>query len=250
LLVLGGIGVGGWWLWRDGIIGRTVAQARWHAVTAAAEIGFRVEEILVVGRKETSHQDLLATVQIRRGAPILAFDLDMARGKIETLPWVKSAVVERMLPNTIVLRVEEREPLAIWQHQGRFALIDFEGKVIRGAKLDRFANLLVVVGEDAPPHAAELLRILGTQPELMRLTTAAVRIGGRRWNVRLRGDIDVRLPEADPVGAWKRLAEYERSHQILNRDVRVLDLRVPDRLVVRKAVPDSDSSKSASDKKI
>jgi len=31
------------------------------------------------------------------------------------------------------------------------------------------------------------------------------------------------------------LAEYEKTHQVLERDVRVLDLRMPDRLIVRRA---------------
>jgi cell division protein FtsQ len=73
-----------------------------------------------------------------------------------------------------------------------------------------------------------------TQPELMVRVRAAVRVGGRRWNLRLDNGIDVRLPEDDPEQAWARLAEYERRHRILARDVRVLDLRLPDRLIVRK----------------
>jgi cell division protein FtsQ len=247
-LALGATTAGGWWLWQSGLVVHAVELARWKAIAAAAKAGFQVQEILVLGRKETAHQDLLAAVQTQRGAPIFAFDPEAARKRVEGLPWVKSAVVERMLPRTIVLRVEEREPLAIWQNQARFALIDYEGHVIRGAKLDRFANLLVVVGEDAPQHAAELLRVLGTQPELMRLVTAAVRVGARRWNVRLKGTIDVRLPEEDPAAAWKRLAEYEKTHRVLERDVQILDLRLPDRLIVRKAPFKPESAQPATDK--
>jgi len=69
---------------------------------------------------------------------------------------------------------------------------------------------------------------------LMRRVKAAVRVGGRRWNLRLEGDIDVRLPEDNAAAAWTRLAEYEKTHQVLERDVRILDLRLPDRLIVRK----------------
>ena len=68
----------------------------------------------------------------------------------------------------------------------------------------------------------------------MGMVKAAVRVGGRRWNLRLEGDIDVRLPELDTAAAWARLAEYEKTHRVLERDVQVLDLRQPDRLIVRK----------------
>ena len=70
-------------------------------------------------------------------------------------------------------------------------------------------------------------------------------VSKRRWNLRLDGDIDVRLPEDDPAAAWQRLAEYERTHRVLERDVQVLDLRIPDRLIVRKA-PKTD--KKSNDK--
>jgi cell division protein FtsQ len=67
------------------------------------------------------------------------------------------------------------------------------------------------------------------------LVKAAVRVGGRRWNLRLKSGADVQLPEDDTAAAWNRLAEYERSHQVLKREIRILDLRLPDRLIVRES---------------
>jgi cell division protein FtsQ len=74
----------------------------------------------------------------------------------------------------------------------------------------------------------------------MNLATSAVRVGGRRWNVRLKGEIDIRLPAERASTAWSRLAEYERRHGILSRDVRVLDLRLPDRVIVQKSLNGSE----------
>ncbi len=200
-------------------------------------MGFQVNEILVVGRKETSASVLRETIQLSRGAPILAFDLNAAQERVEKLPWVRNATVERMLPDTILLSIEERKPLAIWQHKGKFALIDEQGEIILREGLARFSDLLVVVGEQAPLEAKRLIETLNTQPDLLSMVQAAVWVGGRRWNLRLTGDIDVRLPEGDPAAAWTRLAEYEKAHRVLERDVQVLDLRIPDRLIVRKASP-------------
>lgn len=223
-----------WWLWKSGWVQQTVERTKWNLIAASTELGFRVEEILVVGRSETTQKELLAAVRLVRGAPILAFDLQAAKKRLEALPWVKTASVGRMLPDTVMLNVEERRPLALWQHKGVFALIDTDGEVIMKENLDRFSDLLVVVGGDAPLHAAKLLEVLATEPELMDRVKAAVRVGGRRWNLRLKNDIDVRLPEENAAKAWSRLAEYEKTHRILERDVQILDLRLPDRLIVRK----------------
>ncbi len=226
---------GGWWLWQDGWVDRAAQQVRWGVIAVTAEMGFRVEDVLVVGRSETPRKELLKAIRLARGAPILAFDPESAKERIEALPWVRAVSVQRRLPDTVFLRIIERRPLALWQHEGQFALIDYDGHVITDSEIERFQSLLVVVGEDAPGHAARLLEMLWDQPELMRRVTAAVRVGGRRWNVRLDNGIDVRLPEENPALAWARLAEYERVHKVLAKDVGVLDLRLPDRLIVQKA---------------
>ncbi len=228
---------GGWWLWQSGWVSRTAVQLKSRAVAGTADLGFTVQEILVVGRRETSREDLLSAVKLSRGAPILSFDLKTAKKRVEALPWVREANIERMLPDTILLNLVERRPLALWQRKGRFTLIDQKGVVILEEGLDRYSDLLVVVGEEAHTHASRLLEILSTQPRLMTRVKAAVWVGGRRWNVRMTGNIDVRLPEKDPTTAWARLAEYDRTHRVLERDVQVLDLRFPDRLIVRKPTP-------------
>ena len=62
-----------------------------------------------------------------------------------------------------------------------------------------------------------------------------VRVGGRRWNLRLHGGVEVRLPAGEEARAWHRLAALEREHAILGRDLVAIDLRLPDRLIVRMA---------------
>lgn len=226
--------IGGLWLVNSGLVERTVEHVRLKMIAVSTDLGFTVEEILVMGRDQTTQQDLLKTIQLSRGVPILAIDLDAAKRRLETLPWVRSAAVERILPNTIMVRMKERTPLALWQNKGRFALIDVEGKVILREDFGAFSDLLQVVGEDAPGHAADLLAFLSTQPELLGMVKAAVWVGDRRWNILMDNGINVRLPEEDPQTAWARLADYDRTHKVLDRDVQTLDLRLPDRLIVQK----------------
>ena len=202
-------------------------------IEASAALGLRVADIRVEGRETTDRETILAALGARPGTPILAVDPARAKQQLEGLPWVRSAVIERRLPDTIYVRLVEREPMALWQHGGRIELIDREGAVIPVTRLDRFAKLPMVVGEDAASHAAELLAMLATQPDLAGRVTAAVHVGGRRWNLRLDNAIDVLLPADNPAAAWADLARLERTSAILQRDVQAIDMRLPDRLVVR-----------------
>jgi cell division protein FtsQ len=216
------------------------APTAWHSASQrllamTAALGFRVADIRVEGRATTERDTILAALGASPGTPILAVDPGRAKQQLESLPWVRSATIERRLPDTIYVRLVERQPMALWQHGGRLELIDKSGSVIPVTRLDRFARLPMVVGEDAAAHAADLLAMLSSEPELAARVTAAIEVGGRRWNLKIDNAIDVLLPADDAAAAWADLARLQRNDAILQRDVRAIDLRLPDRLVVRVA---------------
>jgi cell division protein FtsQ len=223
-----------WWAWAAEVPQRLARQSLTAMVESSADFGLIVNEVFVIGRRETPREHLLEALGVERGSAILGLDIAAARARLLALPWIAEASVERLLPDMIVVRIIERRPLALWQNHAQFALIDTNGEVIQRSDLDRFADLLIVVGDDAAKEAEALVAILERQPELRDQVEAAIRIGGRRWNLRLANGIDVRLPEENPDGAWARLAEYERTHQVLQRDIQVLDLRFADQLIVRR----------------
>ena len=196
-------------------------------------LGLTVSDISVEGRETTDRETILAALDAGPGTPILAVSPTRAKDQLEALPWVRTAVIERRLPGTIYVRLVERKPLALWQHGGKIELIDREGDVIPVVQLDQFASLPMVVGEGAPRHAAELLHLLASEPELAARVTAAIRVGERRWNLRIDNAIDVLLPADEAANAWSQLARLERSNAILKRDLQSIDIRLPDRLVLR-----------------
>jgi cell division protein FtsQ len=202
-------------------------------IDRSAALGLRIADIRVGGRGTTDRATILAALGAGLGTPILAVDPVQAEKRLEALPWVSAAVIERHLPDTLYVRLVERTPQALWQHDGKVQLIDEAGSVIPVARLDRFAKLPLVVGADAASHAARLREMLAKEPDLDARVTAAVRVGGRRWNLRIDGKVDVLLPADDAAGAVAALARLERSSAILDRDVEAVDMRLPDRLVVR-----------------
>jgi len=205
------------------------------AVAASAALGLVVGDIEVEGRETTDRATIMAALAAERGTPILAVSPRRAKEKLENLPWVRSATIERRLPGTLVVRLVERHPLAVWQHAGKHELVDRAGEVIPVRDLTRFARLPTVVGDDAASHATALIDMLAREPEIAARVTAAIRVDDRRWNLRIDNAIDVLLPEANPAEAWARLAVQERANKLLQRDIQTVDMRLPDRLVLRPA---------------
>ena len=202
-------------------------------VRASTAVGLTVEEVTVRGRKQVDAAELMVTLGVVGGDPIIDFHPAAARERLLALDWVEDARIARILPNTIRIDIVERRALALWQEDGRLALIDHDGLVLARSNLERFAAMPLVVGAGAATQAGEILDLLATDALLMARVQAAVLVAGRRWNVRLDNGITILLPDVDVGGAWRRLGDLDREHVILERDIELIDLRVPDRLVVR-----------------
>jgi cell division protein FtsQ len=221
------------WTWRGGHVAATLEAARDAAVDGLAGVGFRVASVMLEGRERTPRAEIAAAVGLKLGDPIFSFDPESLRRRLLALPWIKDAEVERRPPDSVVVRVFERAPFALWQRHGALALVDRDGVVITREGLERFADLVVIVGDDAPKHAHELFAALAREPDLFKRVRAAVHVGKRRWDVRLDNDIDIRLPEDEPAAAWLRLATLERRFGVLGAGVAVVDMRTADWLVIR-----------------
>lgn len=197
------------------------------------EAGFTVSNILVEGRNFTDADALMAIINLNKGDPLLAFKPEQAQQMIEKLSWVKSAIVERRLPDTIYVGLEERTPMALWQRDKRLSLIDTEGVVLTDDKLERFQNLIIVVGEDVTEQAPDFLKILAAQPEIMNRVEAAKIISGRRWDLKLKNGATVKLPETEIPLALSRLVATHEDEALMDKDVSIIDVRDDTRITVR-----------------
>ncbi|WP_417783703.1 cell division protein FtsQ/DivIB [Terasakiella pusilla] len=214
-----------------------LASSRFERATveATANSGFILRDVLVEGRSNTPIEDLRAVVNLELDQPIFDADPETLRERIEALPWVATAMVERQLPDIIHIRLNEHRPTAIWQHDSTFSLINKEGDVILtgGEDIKVFSHLPLVVGTGAPAHAQEVLQILRTEPELHKRVKAAVRVSDRRWDIVMDNDFTIRLPEDHPEKAWSRLALYTKENELFEKKLASVDLRFPDRILIK-----------------
>jgi cell division protein FtsQ len=208
----------------------------------AAVFGFRVSKIEILGAETVSLPAIKAALGVAEGDPSLGVSLAAAAARIDQLGPVQNATVQRALPGTIIVTIDERAPYAIWQTSdsngaAKFVLIDKDGNVIanQDAALAkrRDPGLLLFVGQDAPQHAAALMAQLQTQPTVLSRAVAAERIDGLRWNLTLKDQAVVKLPAENEQNAIATLAGLQNSMALLDRPVESIDLRQPDRLVVR-----------------
>ena len=190
----------------------------------AGEFGFILENVAIKGNKYISVEEVVSDLNADVGTPIFAIPLEDSYHNIRKNNWVKDVSVSRVLPSTIMVSVVEKEPIAIWQNQKKLYVIDADGNIITD-KIDNFSDLLHVVGIEANIHAHTLISDLNSDPTLASSVLAAVRYGERRWNLILKQNITVKMPEAGFGRAYDYLVKLNQQEKLFDNGYKTIDLR-------------------------
>ena len=218
--------------------------------TAANAAGFSIAAVAVTGERHLSREEILAAAGVTGRASLLFFDVADGRARLLTNPWIAEATVQRYLPDRLAISISERVAFALWQKAGRVGVIASDGTVLEPYVLRRYADLPLVVGIGAETRAREFLAMLDRRPELRANVRACVLVAERRWNLRLKNGVDVRLPEFDVEQALDQLAALERDTKLSNRDITAIDLRLADRITVRLSDGAFQAREEAAKKKL
>ncbi len=213
-----------------GVVAGNHVGALFGNLTAAA--GLKIDAIRISGQSETAELDVLNSLAIPEHASMVTFDVNAARERIEQLPWVASATIRKVYPDSLEVEITEREPFVLWQRDGQVAVIDAAGNVLSDYVAPRYRDLPMLVGAGAQSQATEILDLIAQFPDIHSRLKAATLVSDRRWNLTLNNDVVIMLPEEDPVPALIQLETLDQSQQLLSRDILSVDLRLPDRVVV------------------
>ena len=209
------------------------------------DMGFGLNKVHVEGASPIALAAIKKKLGLYRGAPLARMDLDEVRAKVESIGWVKDAKVLRLMPDTLVIAISERQSLAVWQHNGRTAVVDTTGQVIPEADPGAFSNLPLVVGEGANDTAAAILPLLRQRPQLLDRIEALVRVDDRRWDLKLKDGSLIQLPASGEDAALIQLDQLDHRDHLLELGFARIDLRDPQMIAVRPRGGDAASKTMA-----
>lgn len=199
----------------------------------ANSAGFRITAVAINGRKQLTQDEVLAVGGVNGRSSLLFLDAAVVRDKLKTNPWIADATVLKLYPGQLQIDVVERSPFALWQQDGRLSVIAEDGAVLEPYMSRRFVSLPLVVGKGAETRARDFLALLARYPQVRVATKAAIFVGERRWNLRLKDGLDIRLPENDVGNALAALSKLDKEDRLFSRDIVAVDMRLPDRLTVQ-----------------
>ena len=230
LLVVGGLT--GVYLSPVGQTSIQFAQRAWGLFSERAH--WQLEQVIVEGHKRTDRKTIMNVLNINQGQNMASISLNQVRQQLLTLPWIKDVIVERHLPGTLIIQITEKIPIALWQNNQAYLPLDETGATIKDNKLLP-ADLILVVGSDAPEQTLSLLGALEKVPSINSLVRSAVRVEKRRWNLRLSDaetGLEIMLPEVNFDKALERLAEKDKKENLLRKNLQAIDLRLSYRIIL------------------
>ena len=195
--------------------------------------GFHVEDVEIQGRRNADLMGIMQTLGIKRGEILYAVNISAARQRLRSLDWIEDAVIKRRFPSHLTVRLKERVPAAVWQNDGQFFVVDMSGAIVQVGNVSSWSHLPQVVGTGATDDLPTLQLLLDESMELRSEIDSMVRVGQRRWDIHLKNGLIVQLPANKPLEGWLQFLEIQRTHDVLARPLRIIDLRLPDRITVR-----------------
>jgi cell division protein FtsQ len=241
LILLGSAGFG---VVRGGHVEELSAALSDTRNAIANSAGFRITTVAITGRKQLTQDEVLAIGGVNGRSSLLFLDADAVRDKLKANPWIGDATVLKLYPGRLQIDIVERSAFALWQQDGRLAVIADDGAVLEPYVTRRFVKLPLVVGKGAETRAKDFLSLLDRYPQVRAQTKAAIFVGERRWNLRLSDGLDIRLPENDVGNALAALSTLDKEDKLFSRDIVAVDMRLPDRLTVQLS---DDAAKARED---
>ena len=230
LLLLGSVGFG---VVKGGHLADFIAALSDTRNAIANSAGFRITAVAINGRKQLTQDEVLAIGGVNGRSSLLFLDAATVRDKLKANPWIGEATVLKLYPGQIQIDIVERTAFALWQNDGRLAVIADDGAVLEPYLSRRFISLPLVVGKGADTRARDFLALLDRYPQVKSQTKAAILVGERRWNLRLKDGLDIRLPEHDVGNALAALSKLDKEDRLFSRDIVAIDMRLQDRLTVQ-----------------
>lgn len=179
-----------------GVMQGWFAAGRWPVTNIKVEAEFA----------HVSAEQIRSAVLPRLGKGFFATDLEDVRHAIGSLPWVESVEVRKRWPDTLLVRIYERQPFARWNED---RLISRQGLVFDAPGADQMGDLPRLRGPDS--RLAEVVSFYAQAQKAFegraQLAIVGVSLSERgSWSVTTESGAEIVIGDRDQ--ADRRLARF------------------------------------------
>ena len=217
------------------IIGMQRHKAYAYLDNFIQNLGFSLAKISITGINKIDEYEIKKHIKYKKCRNLFCIDLRASKKSLEQLDWVKNANLKLIFPSELKINIYEEEPKFILDNGDLAFLINSQGKKIETISYNKnlYQDLVVISGENVIAKINDLRDILNTSPDLAKKITSAKLISNRRWSLVYSYLTTLDLPEINPEQAFRKLSLLNKKHGILSDNLKKIDLRVKDRMIIK-----------------
>src|SRR5262245_43147188 len=222
-------------------IGASLLVLGWSSYSVAhyfrTAFRFEVRQLSVSGLKRVKENQVLARANFDIGTNVFAVDLEDMRQRVEQLPWVRQALVHRVLPDEIIINVVEREPIGLARIHGEIYEFDADGAILSPDPLLP-GSFPILDGLQVKDDEANLEKV-GSYSKVVEelgqaeLSEVHVNDRGEVSVVSLNESVEVNLGVEDFHVRWIKYLQLKAQIQQQFPDAIRVDLRFRNQIIVR-----------------
>lgn len=172
---------------------------------------------------------LIPALNIAPGTNSYAIDLQEINERVLSVPGIKKSAVRRMPNGNISVHVSLHHAIALWTDGENFFPLSADGTIVNRPSQTRNIGNIVFRGH-VPSDISEITQ---SAHNLVGHLNYLEWIENRRWNMYTNNGITIMLPEQNPSGAINTLVVLNNTHGILNKDIKIIDMRDNARILVK-----------------
>ena len=184
---------------------------------------------IVANVKNKDMTTVAAAAALPKNTNIYSVKLDDINRNILAVPGVKNSSVRRMPNGNLIIRVSFHHFVAAWTDGESYFPLSDDGTIANAPSAERPGNALLFRG----PVPENITEITNAANDMITEIDYIEWIENRRWNIHTTGGITIKLPEQDFASAIASLITINKNHNLLGRDIHVIDMRDSARILVR-----------------
>ena len=220
------------------LVALVAAASLWLYQRMQQDRRFAIQRVETAGAEHTSPAAIQKIASKYVGSNLFKLDIAALRGQLLALPWIESVAIEKKIPNTLIVRITERKPIALAAAEANLRYVDNHGlsfaplsvgegnpelPIITGARPDelpRTVDFLQHVRRERPELFARISEIAPVAPDAFQIFDRDIRT------------VIVMKPEGY-AEKWQQLYSIVRQEGLQGSAVEYADLRFKRRVIIR-----------------
>lgn len=191
---------------------------------------FTLDQITINGSEKSNEIEIKELI-FQSTKNLLSLDLYSIKETIEKEKWVKRVNLKKNYPSNLILNIVENNPYAIFRDQGKYYMLDIDGTIIT-KKTDeyKFDDFLIVTGSGSRHALEEIIKEININfSEIVSQIKELELIENRRWNLTLKNNLLIKLPDSGIEKALENLNNLFVEEKVLQSNIIEIDLRIDGR---------------------